>query len=172
MCAQAACSSQAAAGPSEHGIAPKGRGSSLMQCSLTRYGPTKSGAARAPQARVLRLLPRESERSSAIACVHTNKPHACRRPCLARLRMALHRTRGGFRWCSAPPTGIGQLQPARRGAHAPQARVLRLLPRESQRSGAPVRLPRESRLCNGHVAARSCTEWERPLAHAVVFRSA
>ena len=68
-------------------------------------------------------------------------------------------------------------QPARHSARAQKSCVLRLLPRDSQRSGpgavavAHVRVPRQSRLHVGgrswHVAPRPRAETERPLAGAV-----
>ena len=51
-------------------------------------------------------------------------------------------------------------QPARRGAHARQARVLRLLPRESQRSGAQARYMRKP----AHEVDAMAGTWEHGLA--------
>ena len=102
---------------------------------MDRLQPAQRGAC-ALQARLLRLLPRESERSGAIACAHTRKPAACWRLRLARGSTVLHRRREASRWCNALPKGMDRLQPTRRGACALQARLLRLLPREIKRSGA------------------------------------
>ena len=70
-------------------------------------------------------------------------------------------------------SGADRPEPARYGARASQARVVRLLPRESERSGARACAPRKSRLCVGgrswQVAPRSCTEGDRPVAGAVPF---
>ena len=56
-------------------------------------------------------------------------------------------------------------QPARHSAHAPQTRVLRLLPTDTASAVAHLHVPRESRLLvGGHswrVEARSCTVGER-----------
>ena len=115
-------------------------------------------------------LPRDSQRSGACASV-TRKPAACWRSQLARRTTVLHRRREASRRCSALSYRIGQPQPAWHDAHARQARVFRHLPRDSQRSVALVRVPRECRLRvgghNSHVAPRSCTEGERPHAGAV-----
>ena len=71
---------------------------------------------------------------------------------------------------------MDQSQPARHGARAWQARVLRDLPRDRQRSATRARLPRESRLCvsrrSWHVAPRSCAKGDRPLTGVVPFCSA
>ena len=53
---------------------------------------------------------------------------------LARRSTAAHRARRPSRWRSRLPKGMGRLQPARRGARASQARVLRFLPRERERA--------------------------------------
>ena len=70
-------------------------------------------------------------------------------------------------------SGADRPEPARYGARASQARVVRLLPRESERSGALACAPRKSRLCVGgrswQVAPSSCTEGDRPVAGAVPF---
>ena len=66
--------------------------------------------------------------------------------------------------------------PVRHGARAPQARVLRLLVRESERSGACARVTRKPAAQSGdrswHVVPRSRTEGERLSAGAVSFHRA
>ena len=66
-------------------------------------------------------------------------------------------------------------QPSQRGARASQAHVVRLLPRDSQRSGAPPRVCHAKACCAGgrtwHIAPRPLTEWEKPPAGAVAVHS-
>ena len=69
----------------------------------------------------------------AFACAHTQTLAACWRPRLLRQSTAADRGRGPSRWRSRLSSDVGRLQPARRSAHAPQARVLRHLSRESLR---------------------------------------
>ena len=132
--------------------------------------PARHGA-RASQARVLRLLSRERERSGALARAPLES-RMCWRPRLARRRV-LNRREQASRWCIVFSSSADRPQSARYGARASQARVVRLLPRESERSGALACAPRKSWLCvGGHywqVAPRSCTEGESPLAGTVPF---
>ena len=132
--------------------------------------PARHGA-RASQARVLRLLSRERERSGALARAPLES-RMCWRPRLARRRV-LNRREQASRWCIVFSSSADRPQSARYGARASQARVVRLLPRESERSGARACAPRKSRLCVGgrswQVAPRSCTEGDRPVAGAVPF---
>ena len=94
---------------------------------------------------------------------------------LTRRSTVLRRWREASRRCSGIVLGTVQLQAARHRACASQARVLRLLPIDSDRSGALAYAPRESRLCLGgrswHVAARSCADGERRLAGSVTFKA-
>ena len=115
------------------------------------------------------------ERASAVARLRARHAKA---GCVlgsqqARRTTVLRQRRGGYRRCIALSWGAGRPQPARQGARATQARVLHLLARESERSGALACVPRKSRLCvggrSGHVAPRSCVEGDRPLADAVPF---
>ena len=132
--------------------------------------PARHGA-RASQARVLRLLSRERERSGALARAPLES-RMCWRPRLARRRV-LNRREQASRWCIVFSSSADRPQSARYGARASQARVVRLLPRESERSGALACAPRKSRLCVGgrswQVAPSSCTEGDRPVAGAVPF---
>ena len=65
---------EAAAGTSHHGRAPKGRGLSPSQRSLAGREPQPARhRAHAKQARVLRLLPRDSERRRACAARATRR---------------------------------------------------------------------------------------------------
>ena len=116
---------------------------------------------------MLCLHPRDSQRRGALA-LDTRKLAVDWRPQLACRTTVWLRRREASRRCSALSYGLGRPQPARYGARARQARVLRLLPRDSQCSGAPARATRRSRLCiNGrswHVAPRSCSEREKPPA--------
>ena len=86
-------------------------------------------------------------------------PPKCK-PELTRKSTASHRRRAASRSCSALPWCTEQLLPARRGVHAQQARLLCLLPKESQRSGAQARCTRN---VSHEVRARAGT-WEHGLA--------
>ena len=73
---KADCALETAAGHSEHGLAPRGRGFSQVQWPPVEHEPTPTSAARrarASQARVLRHLPRESQRSG-VQAHYTHKP--------------------------------------------------------------------------------------------------
>ena len=105
---------------------------SAARSELARHG------ARAQQARVLRLLPRGSERSGAVARA-SRKPASSWRLQLARCTTAARRKReasrrrGAFLRCMVWP------DPARHGACAQQASTLRLLSGGCERSGAVAR---------------------------------
>ena len=235
---------EVAAGTSHHGRAPEERGLSPAQCPFEATGrpqPARHGA-RAQQARVLRLLPRDSERSARAARVtrgaglaleaaagtshHGRAPkrEASRRRSVLSYEheptttSAARRARAASSSAAPPPkrqraprrlrvrtrqpawqleaaagashhgahaegerpldrrsallTGIGRPQPARHGARAQQARVLRLLPRDSEQRatccvtrGAVLAL--EAAAGTSHHEARA--EGERPLAGAVLL---
>ena len=103
--------------------------------------------------------------------VATRNPASRWRPQLACPTTVLRRKKEASRRHSALLYDMERLLPAQHGARASQPRVLRLLPRDSDRNGAPARLPGESRLCVGgrgwHVAPRSYAEGERHLARVV-----
>ena len=90
-------------------------------------------AARARRKRACCASSRERAHSCAFACAHTRMPAARCRPRLACRSTAVHRGIGPPPWHIGLLKNTGQLQPARRSARASQARVLRLLPRESAR---------------------------------------
>ena len=90
---------------------------------------------RVQKARVLRLLPRSSERSGALARAR-QKPANSGRPQLARRTATARRRRDAARLCSAFAWRTDRPQPARHGARAQQARVVHQFPRNSERSGA------------------------------------
>ena len=91
------------------------------------------GAARTRRKRACCASSREKARGGAFACAHTRTPAGRRRPRLERRNAAVYREIGTFEWHSSLSLDIGRLQLAQSGAHMPQARVLRLLPRESSR---------------------------------------
>ena len=142
---------------------------------MERVSPARRGA----RARRKRTCWASSpERASAVARERaTRASHLAQRgPGLARGNTALHRRKAASRSCSALPKCMYQLPPARRGARAQQAHVLRLLPRASQRSGAQAHYTRKfSRAVQGRAGT-----WEhglapkerRLLARAVPFHSA
>ena len=87
---------EAAAGTSEHGVAPKERGHSLVQWPFIGCKPITTSAARRTRAASAHSAPppereRERARSGAIACAHTRKPAACWRSWLARQSTVLYR---------------------------------------------------------------------------------
>ena len=94
------------------------------------------------------------------------------RPGLARGTTALHRTREPCRKRGGLLELKGQLQLARRGARARQARLLRLLPKESAcggRSLAHMREPAAREAKARGVAPRLFTERESPIASPAAF---
>ena len=129
---------EAAAGTSQHGLAPKERGLSLVQWPFIGHEPTTTSAVRRARAASARAGPTPPQRASAVAQtrVRTRAFGLCGRPRLERCTTVLHRRKEASRWCSALLYGMNRVQPARRGVRGPQARVLRLLPTESERSGA------------------------------------
>ena len=149
-CATADCALEAAASTSYHGRARRRKQASrrcggLLLCK-DRPRPERHGA-RARQARVLRLLPRDSERSDAPACAA--RPPAERwRPQLARLsgEKGAHADAVAF---FGARTDYDQSDTAReRGKFACRASTLR----GSERSGALARATRppivQSRGCS------------------------
>ena len=135
---------------------------------------TTSAVRRAPVASA-RAAPRSEKQQAQwrARVLATPKPAVRWRPQLARRSTVLRRWRETFRRCSGFVWGTGRLQPARHRTCASQARVLRLLPIDSECSGALACAPRESRLCVGgrswHDTARTCAEGETPLTGAVAL---
>ena len=128
--------------------------------------------ARAKQARVLRLLPRDSERRRACAARATRRWlevlgsswHAALRSCAK-----------GEKYLAgvAPFSRVSADQDQRSTARAQQGRVLRLLPRHSERRRASVaratRRWHEAAGCSWHVAPRSRAKGEESLAAVASF---
>ena len=154
---------RARAGTWEHGLAPKKGGFSLVQRPSIAHGASAASAARrarASEARVLRLLPRESERSGAQARYTRKPPHQVRARA-GTWEHGLAPKKGGFSLVQRPFIAHGaSAASAARRARASEARVLRLLPRESERSGAQARYTRNP---PHQVRARAGT-WEHGLA--------
>ena len=103
--AQAGWSFEAAAGTSEHGLEPNGRGSSLVQCSLIERGMTTTSAARGAWAASARAAPppkKEIEQWRDRVCAHAQAGWSLEAaaPQLARRSTALHRRIEAVRWCS------------------------------------------------------------------------
>ena len=113
-------------------------GFSLKQCASTAHGTNATSAARRMPIESARGAPppkreRAQWRASALHAQPTSSSedkgwHMGARPCAAR--------RAASRSGSALSQRMEQVLPARRGGCTSQARVLRLLPRESERSGA------------------------------------
>ena len=105
------------------------------------------------------------------------KPTESGRPPVARRTTAARRRKEAFRRCGALPEHTKRPQPARHGARAKQARVVHLLPRDSD-AVPSSRVPREGQLIlslggsSWHVAPRPHAEREGPLAGAVPLPSA
>ena len=104
--ANAGCTLEAVAGSSEHGHAPREWAVSLAQWALICHVPalTSLRRARTPQARVLRLLPRESTQWSVRAYAHSNA--GCSSETAAGTsehgHAPRHRERGPSRWRGGP----------------------------------------------------------------------
>ena len=94
------------------------------------------------QSCVLRFLRKDRQRSGALAFA-TRKLAVDMRPQLACRTTVSHRRREVSRRYSAIMQCMDQSRPAQHGAHARQARVLCLLPRDSQRSDARARATRK-----------------------------
>ena len=141
------CPQEATAGTSEQDLASRERAFSLLQCHSVWHGPiTISVTWRACVASARAAPPPHIQPLQWRACVR--KPDARRSPRRTRRSTALNRGREAFRWYSALPYGIGRFQPARHGARASQALVLRLHPTYSYCSGAlacVTRRPRRTR---------------------------
>ena len=137
---------EAAAGMWEHGLAPKEGGLSLVQCPSTRHRATTTGAvrgARARQARMRRLLPRERQRNGAQARCPRKPPHEFY-AAAGTWEHGLAPKKGGFSLVLCPSIGrLATAAGAVRGARTWQPRVLRLLSKERQRSGAQARYTRK-----------------------------
>ena len=109
---------------------------------------------------MLRLVPRESQRSGAQARYTRKPPHEVRARA-STWEHGLAPKKGGFSLVHFPSMVHDAIAAsAARRARAQQARVLRLLPRESQRSGAQAHYTRKP---PHEVRARSGT-WEHGLA--------
>ena len=145
---------------------------SALLCCMHQQQPPRHGV-RAQQARVLRLLLRDSERSGALARATRRPDHAASgAQQLTRRTMSARRRRGASRRCNGLPYCMDRPHPSQHDARAQQPRVLRLLPRDSERSGAltrATRKPADYRRPSWHVAPRPCAEEERPLAGAAPF---
>ena len=121
-------------------------GLSLVQCPSIVYGPSVAGLARrarASEAPVLGLVPRESERSGAQARYTRKPPRAVRGKAGTWEQGPGADGTAASRSCSALPSCMDRVSPARRGARASEAPVLGLVPRESERSGAQARYTRK-----------------------------
>ena len=117
---------EAAAGTSQHGLAPLERSLSPVRWPCMELKATTTNAG--PRARVASTCPPDRQRAQWRARVRaTRKPAVCWRPQLARRSTVLQRWREASRRCGGLVWCIRRLQPARHGAHASQARVPRLL---------------------------------------------
>ena len=154
---------RARAGTWEHCIAPKKGGFSLAQRPPMACGASNASAAqrtRASEARMLRLLPTESQRRGAQAR-YTGKPSHQVSARAGTWEHCLAPQKGGFLLVQRRSIAHGtSAAGAARGARTSEAHVLRLLPRESERSGAQACYTRKPL---HQVRARAGT-WEHCLA--------
>ena len=145
-----------------------------MPCPFSyvdRAEPVRHGA-HAQEPCVLRLLPRGSERSGAVA-QNTRKSAGSRRPQLARRTAAARRKREASRRCSALLRWADQPKRARHSVSARNKPACCAYSQEAASAVARSRVPRESRLVlggrNWHVSPRPWAEGEKPFACAVPF---
>ena len=124
---------------------------SALVWSVHRPEPARHGA-HAELFLKLRLLSRGSESNGVVARA-TLKPAGSWRPQLARRTTAARERGESSRRCSALLRRMRRLQAARHGAHVQQARMQRLLPRGSERSGTVARATRKP---TNIVGGRSC----------------
>ena len=133
--AQVSCSLESAAGMSEHGRAPRERAVPLPQWASIGHGPTPTSAARrAHVASARAALPLERESVRAVALIFL-------RTCASKLLVGDRGWHVGTRPCIGPMGRFAGSVGFRkvwtdsnlRGARTTQARVLRLLLRESVR---------------------------------------
>ena len=147
----------------EHGLAPKEGGFSLVQRPSTSHRRSADSAARrarASEANLLGLVPKDSERSGAQTCYTRKPPHQVRARAVT-WEHGLALKEGGFSLVQRPSLAHRpSAASAARRAHASEANALRLLPRESERSGAQVRYTRKPPY---QVRTRACT-WGHCLA--------
>ena len=175
--AQAGSRSGAAAGTWEHGLAPKKGGPSLVQCPSIGHGATTAGAcsARARQARVLRLLPTERQRSGA-EVRYTHKPAHEVGAAAGTWEHGLAPKNGGLSLVQCPFIGHGATTAsAARRARAASARAApppQRQPAQWRTSALHAQAGSRSEGRSWHVGARPCTEEGRPLARAVPFHRA
>ena len=136
---------------------------------------SQRGAARMRQAPVLRLLPRDRQRSRAQAR-YTRKPSHEVGAAAGSWKHSLAPKMGGLSLVQCHSTGYGVTAAgAVRGARLRQPSVLRLLTRERQRHGAyalHAQAGSRSGRRSYYVGARPCAKEGRPLAGAVPFHRA
>ena len=161
----------------EHGLAPKKGVLSLVQCPSTGHGATTAGAvlgARARQAPVLRLLPRETPRTGAQAR-HMRKPAYEVNAAAGTWEHGFQPNNGSLSLGQCPSIGHGATPAiAVRGARAASARAAPL-PRRQPAQFRTSALHAQAACAGGrgwHAAARPCTEQGRPLAREVLVHRA
>ena len=130
-----------AARTSSHGLTPAKRGLSMIHRPFVAYGATITHAARrARTANAHAVPPPERQRAKWHArASHPKYGCAKKRPQLARQTTVLHQRREDSRRCSALPSRTERPKSSRHGARALQARMVRLLPKDSERNGTPAR---------------------------------
>ena len=122
-------------------------GLSPEQCPSMVYRPSVvslARRARASDAHVLGLVPKESERSGAQARYTRKPPRAVRGRAGTLENEPGAEEKAASRSCSALPRFVTRVSPAWRGARASEAHVLGLVSRESDRSGAQARYTRKA----------------------------
>ena len=149
--ARAGCVSEASAVTSQHGLVPKKRGFSPVRFFPIGYRPTTTSAIRRARVASSRAAPPpQNQLAQWRARVHAEQnPGVCWRPRLARRSTVLCRKKETSRLWRALLWSTDRLQSTRYDARVSKARVLRLLLKGSERSGALACTSRESRLCVG-----------------------
>ena len=163
---------------SEHGLAPKKFGFSLVQWPSVAHvaSPTSAAwCAHGSEAHKLRLLPRESERSSAQARNTRKTPHQVRARA-GTWEHGLTLKEGGFALEQCPTIGSGASPPSTaRRARATSPRGAALPPQRERAqwlaSALHAQATSPSKGQGWHVGARPCIEEVWLLARAVAFRS-
>ena len=118
-------------------VSHRGREASrLVQCLFIGHDPTAASAARCGHVVSARAAPASHREFTQLrACVRRESRLVVGGRGWHVRSTGLHRGREASRQCSASTWGMYRPHPVRHGARASQARVLRLLPTDSQRSG-------------------------------------
>ena len=144
-----------------------------VRWSCMGYEPTTTSAARSARVASMRAAPPPMRQLARSRARHAKASCALKAAAGTSHQDLAPKDRSlsSVQW---PWIGCGQtITSAARHARVASTRAAPTRERDSDCSGVPARLPRESRLCVGgrswYVAPRSCTEGERPFAGAAPF---